>query len=256
MEEEQEEKIPRKWVVKPVVLPPIIFVLKKVWKANQVKLKTAGVFNFLCWVQMVTRVAFTDWVAQVLETYSEEAGTAKVNGRVIEFSAQTIGRFLKLPADGVTEGQLHKISKKQHDNIFEGEYPRNTKMWPIEKARQHWRPWFKFINTYLLFRPHMDTMAQRHVVAATQTWEGRRTNWAKIVQQEMRAELVKVRRGVPRPVDLYSVFYISVCCQELPRPVTPTSSPTTSTGTSPESGKKSKSLVAENWRLKLQLDAT
>ena len=73
----------------------------------------------------------------------------------------------------------------------------------------------------------------------------------------MRAELIKVRRGVPRPVDLYSAFYISVCCQELPRSVTKevptTSSPTTSPLTSPESGEN---LVAENRRLKLQFEAT
>lgn len=65
---------------------------------------------------------------------------------------------------------------------------------------------------------------------------------------------------MPRPVELYSAFYISVCCQELPRPVTKevptTSSPTTSPLTSPETGEKSGSLVAENKRLKLQLEAT
>lgn len=112
MEEDPDEKVPRKWVVKPAVLPVITFVLKKAWKANQVKLETTCIFNYLCWVQMVTRVAFADWVTQVIETYSEESATAKVNGRVIELSAQTIGRFMKLPIDGVSENQLHKLSKK------------------------------------------------------------------------------------------------------------------------------------------------
>lgn len=72
---------------------------------------------------MVTRVAFVDWVAQVIETYSEESAIATVKGRVIELFVRTIGRFLKLPSDGVSESQLHKLSKKQHDIIFEAEYP-------------------------------------------------------------------------------------------------------------------------------------
>lgn len=193
MGEDSEEKVARKWVVKPLVLPVIAFVLKKAWKANQVKLESAGVFNYLCWVQMVTRVAFADWVAQVIETYSDEAATAQVNGRVIELSAQTIGRYLKLPSDGVNEGQLPKLSKKQHDIIFESEYPRDTKLWQAEKARQHWRPWFKFVNTYLFFRPHAEVMNQKQVMAAIQTWEGKKINWSQIVQQGMRAELVRVR---------------------------------------------------------------
>ena len=60
MGEDPKEKVARKWVVKPLVLPTLNFVLKKAWKANQLKLEAAGFFNYLCWVQMVTRVAFTD----------------------------------------------------------------------------------------------------------------------------------------------------------------------------------------------------
>lgn len=157
-------------------------MLKKAWKMNQVKLETTCIFNYLCWLQMTTRVAFSDWVAQVIETYSEDSATTTVNGRVIELYVRTIGQFLKLPSDGVSESQLHKISKKQHDVIFEAEYPREAKVWPIEKARQHWRHWFKFVNTFLPFRPHANTMTQRQVVAAIQTWEGKKINWSQVVQ--------------------------------------------------------------------------
>lgn len=75
----------------------------------------------------------------------------------------------------------------------------------------------------------------------------------------MRSELERVRRGVPRPVELYSAFYISVCCQKLPPPAnmdaSTTSSPTSSPETSPKGAKKSESLVTENQQLKLQLKA-
>ena len=70
----------------------------------------------------------------------------------------------------------------------------------------------------------------------------------------MRAELARIRRGVPRPMELYSVFYISVCCQKLPQlaaiDVPTTSSPTPSLLTSPKSAGD---LEAENQRLKLHL---
>lgn len=61
--------------------------------------------------------------------------------------------------DGGTEGQLHVISKKQHETIFEGDYFKDIKMWKIEKTKQHWRPWLKFINDYLFFGPQTETMA-------------------------------------------------------------------------------------------------
>ena len=63
-----------------MVLPPITFVLKKIWKANQVKLKTTSVFNYLSWRHMVTKTTSVDWVGQVIEAYYEEIGTTQVDG--------------------------------------------------------------------------------------------------------------------------------------------------------------------------------
>ena len=50
MEEDLDEKVPMKWVVKPIVLPAITFVLKKAWKVNHVKLEATSIFNYLCWL--------------------------------------------------------------------------------------------------------------------------------------------------------------------------------------------------------------
>ena len=254
-EVEKEEEIPRRWNVKPVVLPDIPLALKRAWKANQVKLETAGVFEYLCWVQAVTKVAFVDHVLQFLETYSMGVETAKVDGRVIDFSVPIIGRQLRIPADGAVEGQLPGLMRKQHETIFEGEFPKGTRVWRIDKARQHWRPWFKFVNQYLIFRPHPETMAQKYVVAAIQTWEGKRINWSQILQQQMHAEIMRVKVGVPRTLELYSAFYISFFCHDVPAPRPLHEAPSTSRMASPalSSPGDSDELTEENHRLRVQL---
>jgi hypothetical protein len=58
-------------------------------------------------------------------------------------------------------------------------------------------------------------MAQKYVVAAIQTWEGRRINWSQIIQQKMHAEVMRVKVGVPRILELYSAFYISFFSAEM-----------------------------------------
>lgn len=89
------------------------------------------------------------------------------------------------------------VSRKQHETIIEEDFPKDTQFWRLDKARQHWSLWFKFVNNYLLFRPHPKTMAQKYVIATLQTWEGKKTNWSQIVQQKMHAWIVRVKVGTP-----------------------------------------------------------
>lgn len=48
--------------LKPITLPVITMTLKRVWKANRENLEKAGMFDFLCWVQGRTRVAYVEQV--------------------------------------------------------------------------------------------------------------------------------------------------------------------------------------------------
>ena len=250
----EDKEGPKQWTVKPVVLFDIPFALKKAWKANQIKLESAGVFEFVCWMQLVTKVAFGSHVVQFMNTYSVDTETARVDGRVVSFSVPMIRNHLKLPADGILEGQLPAVTKKQHDVIFEGDYPKMPRVWTIAKARQHWRPWLKFVNDYLLFRPQVETMEQKFVVAAIQTWEGKKINWSLIVQKQMKAEILRLRTGPPCSLELCSAFYISLLCTKMPSPVTRKERPSTSHQVSPLSSTDgSEELREDNHRLRLQL---
>lgn len=235
-----EEEEPRT-TIRAVSLPVILMVLKKAWKANQVNLEQAGVFNYLCWIQGVTRVAYVERVEQFISTYSMKSETARVNDRMIDFSAPVIRQFLKLPLEGLLLDQMPELTKEQHEEIFEGEFPRTSKGCLIEKARHHWRPWFKFVNNYLFFRPQKEMIAPKAIVAALNTWEGRPINSAKIVQQNIGAELVSKLAGRPTTVELFSAFYISELCQELPAPTFMVGGPSSSRQTpSPLSSPKKK----------------
>ena len=108
---------------------------------NRIKLETTRIFDFICWSQLVTKVAFGNYVVQFINTYSIGKNTTKVDGHVVSFSIQIIGNHLKFFTYGTLEGQLHAVKKKQHETIFEENYTKETKLWRIYKAHQHWRPW-------------------------------------------------------------------------------------------------------------------
>lgn len=176
--EEDTPKLP----LKPMVLPTVTMSLKVAWKANRVKLEKAGVFNYLCWIQSITRLAYVEEVTQFVQTYSMNTETPQVNGRTIDFSVDMVARHLWLPKDGLLLEKMHGLTKKQHGDMFEEEFPRTPKGCRLDKDRHHWKPWLKFVNDYLVFRPQKEMMTQRIIVAALNTWEGKRINWAQIIQ--------------------------------------------------------------------------
>lgn len=128
-----EEEEPRP-IIRAVTLPVIPMILKKAWRANQGNLEQAGVFNYLCWIQGVTRVAYVEKVEQFISSYSMKSETARVNGRMIDFSAPVLRQFLKLPLEGLLLDQLPGLTKEQHEEIFEGEFPKTSKGCLIDKA--------------------------------------------------------------------------------------------------------------------------
>ena len=91
-------------------------------------------------------------------------------------------------------------------------------------------------------------------MAALYTWEGKKVNWARVVQEKMGEEIRIRQQWAPKLMEIFSAFYISILCQELPAPAvvcTPsTSSMTPSPSTSPGD---SDSLQEENHRLKVKL---
>ena len=190
-----------------------------------------------------------------MKTHSMSTKTAQVNGRTIDFSVKTVGRLLRLPVDGAAWDQLPRLTKKQHENLFKGEFPQSPKGCQLDKAKQHWRSWLKFVNDYLVFRPQKDTMAQKTIVAAMLTWEGKKINWAQIVQQKMGDKIRMRQLGKPKTLELYSAFYITIYCQELPPLAKVAATPSTSTSTqSPLSSlEKLEGLYAKNYRLKARL---
>lgn len=103
--------------IRAVALPDIPLALKKAWEANQVNLEQAGMSNYLCWIQRATRVAYVEKVAQFISTHSMKSETARVNDRVIDFSAFMLRRFLKLPSEGLLLDQMPGLIKTQHEEI-------------------------------------------------------------------------------------------------------------------------------------------
>lgn len=122
---------------KPMVLPPITMAMKTIWKANKVKLEKAGIFYYVCWIQSITRLAYTGEVIEFVKMHSMSIEIAQVNGRTIDFSVKTVGRLLRLPGDGLAWDQLPGLTKKHHETMFEGEFPQSPKGCQFDKAKHH-----------------------------------------------------------------------------------------------------------------------
>lgn len=103
---------------------------------------------------------------------------------MVKITPQTIGKYLRVPMHGVVEEQLPVLTRKQHEVIYEGDYLKATKVWKIERARQDWKPWFKFVNHYFLFRLQSETMARKQVTTTIQTWEGKQVNWSFLIHKK------------------------------------------------------------------------
>lgn len=96
----------------------------------------------ICWIQMVTKVAFVDWVNHFINTYSMETTKVEVEGIEVDTSTLTIGKHLKFPIIEIMEEQLLVIKQKtknKNEVIFEVDHLKETRMWKINNARQHWR---------------------------------------------------------------------------------------------------------------------
>ena len=81
--------------LKPIVLPQITMTLKRAWKANRGNLEKAGIFDFLCWVQSATRVAYVEKVTQFLQTYNPDTETAQVDNKTIRLLCADCGDALE-----------------------------------------------------------------------------------------------------------------------------------------------------------------
>lgn len=187
--EEKVEEVEPTYTIKPYVLPTITMPLKVAWKNNRTKLENAGMFNYFCWIQSATRVAYADQVNQFTKTYNSDTTTALVDGRTIDVGRNAISRLLWLPKEGLLLDSMPGLTKKQHENMFEGEFVRTPRGCPLNKAKHHWRPWLKFVNYYLVFWPQKDMMTQKIIMAALYTWEGKQINWAQVVQEKLGEEI-------------------------------------------------------------------
>ena len=256
MELEELEETKKAFTLKPVVLPWITLTLKKTWKVNQERLEKAGIFNFLCWIQSETRAAYVERVTRFIQSYNPNTETAQVRGQMIDFSVKAVGRQLKLPVDGLLLEDLPGLSKKQHEEMFEGEFPRTPRGCHLEKTKHHWKAWLKFVNDYLVFRPQTDMITQQIIVVAVNTWNGKRVNWARIVQQKTLEEIKRCQEGGPETWELFSAFYISVCSQELPQPAVVLRTPLSSNPTQSLSSNfgELEELRKANHRLRLQVN--
>lgn len=84
-------------------------------------------FDFLCWVQSVTRMAYVDKVTHFIQTYSMDIATAQVDGMTIDCGVDAISRHLWLPKDGLSLDAMLGLTKKQHEELFKGEFVRTPR---------------------------------------------------------------------------------------------------------------------------------
>lgn len=176
--------------VHALALPDIPRKLQQLMAVNRKRLESAGMWEFLLWVRDVEKVVLEGNVTNFVHTYQLKTKTARVGLLTVDFSTTKLAQAFALPVGGPDLGALPDLKKTEAEEIFDYKFRwgEDTK-WIFGSARHHWKAWFEFVNTYLLFRPEESTMHQTYVVAAIRTWEGIEVNWAKVVQQQINEEI-------------------------------------------------------------------
>jgi hypothetical protein len=204
--------------VQALALPDIPKKLQQQMAVNRRNLESAGMWEFLLWVRDVDKVVLEGNVTSFVETYLLKNLTARVGFRTVDFSARRLAEAFGLPEGGPDPGNLPDLKKPEAEQIFyyNFRWGQETK-WTCGNAMHHWKTWFAFVNTYLLFRPGESTMEHNFVVAAIRTWEGIEVDWAKVVQKQINEEICIRKALNPSVICLYSVFYISCLCDPTSR---------------------------------------
>lgn len=72
MEKEECAEPSQALTMRPLVLPCIPSSLWAAWNINEEKLRKTRIFNYLAWIQSITRVAYVDKVVQFVQTQPRE----------------------------------------------------------------------------------------------------------------------------------------------------------------------------------------
>ena len=180
------------------------------------------------WVRDVEKEVNIAKVTQFVHMYQLKTKLALVDGTTVDFSTHGIAQVLTLRDGGLKSEALLELRKQEAEEIFDYKFRWGKDVkWNFEATRPHWKEWFDFVNTYLLFKPEEHKMEQKYIVAAIRTWEGQEVNWARVVEYRLNEE-IQTRKAQSTPViSLFSAFYIS-CLWEgkredltPPRPTSP-----------------------------------
>lgn len=172
--------------------------------------------EFLLWIRDVKKLVKEEEVTTFVYTFQMKIKKAKIGHAIVDYSTQNIAKIFKLPTGGVTIAALPDLTREKEEQLFECgiNWVRDEK-WNLKGAKHHWKEWFEFVNAHLLFKPYEHCMDQKVIVAALQTWEGVKVDWALIIQKKMKEEIFKKRICHPTVLNLYSTFFISCLCKDV-----------------------------------------
>lgn len=200
--------------VKALAMPEIPRRLQQVMGKHKAMLEKSQMWEFLLWTRDVEKVVYETKVTQFVHTYNLKTKLASVGTQKVDFSTAKISQVLNLPNEGAEIDALPILQRAEAEEIFDYKFKWGKESkWHYESARQQWKAWFDFVNTYLLFRPDEHQMEHKYVVAAIRTWEGHTVNWAKVVQYRINEEIQERKAHPPPVIYLYSAFYISCLCE-------------------------------------------
>ena len=140
--------------VQAVILSEIPRRLQQATAKNRSKLEQASIWEFLLWVRDVEKEVTIAKVTQFVHMYQLKTKSSLVDGTTVDFSTHGIAQVLTLLDGGLKLEALLELRKQEVEEIFDSKFKWGKDVkWNFEATRQHWKEWFDFVNTYLLFRP-------------------------------------------------------------------------------------------------------
>jgi hypothetical protein len=123
--------------------------------------------------------------------------TGMVNLRTIHIKNKDVSQWLKIPGTLDATKMTSPLNKPWTEYFHGGLTAWNGAVWDLEKALNPYSEWLNFVNFHFLFEERPTHMTMEMLQMSIASWNGKRMDWAKVVEDQLLKQLWMDPQEVP-----------------------------------------------------------
>jgi hypothetical protein len=167
------------------------------WKPHQKILEAAGLWAFIKDSHQFPQPD-QQIVVSFIKTMDNVASlTGMVNLRTVHIKNKDVSQWLKIPGTSDATKVTSPLNKPWTEYFHGGLTAWNGAVWDLEKALSPYSEWLNFVNFHFLFEEHPTHMTMEMLQMSIASWNGKRMDWAKVVEDQLLKQLWMDLQEVP-----------------------------------------------------------